>query len=415
MKHLPKTQGWLLLGTGAAITLLLSSCGSSEKVQATNLPDSGVVSVGVVKIGRKSLGRQLTLSSELVPYQEIEVYAKEAGYVNDIRVDYGSHVQAGEVMATLTIPELQDQVQQDDGAIKTAQNQITHAQNEVSRAQANYQALHNRYQRLSNVAKENPKMVAQQEVDDAQGNDNSAQAQVDAAQSNLEVAQSQVIQAEQKKKHDQDLFEYTKITAPFSGVVTQRYANKGTLMQAGTNSSTQAMPLVRLSEDDKFRLVIPVPESYVRYIRPGDRVNVLVPSLNQTFPGTVARSALDVKEETRTMHTEVDVLNTSRALVPGLYAEATLSLEQKGNALAVPLQALSRQNDQAAVLVVNSANKIETRNVSIGVQTDTDAEVISGLAEGDSVIVSDRSGLKAGQEVRPQEVQLQQYHQEDQK
>ena len=105
------------------------------------------------------------------------------------------------------------------------------------------------------------------------------------------------------------LFDYARITAPFAGVVTQRYANLGTLMQAGTSSSTQAMPLVRLSQDDLFRLVIPVPESYVRYIHIGDPVDVRIPALNKTFPGKVARFSVDVKADTRTMHTEVDVPN----------------------------------------------------------------------------------------------------------
>src|SRR6202021_49004 len=128
---------------------------------------------------------------------------------------------------------------------------------------------------------------------------------------------------------DQVLFDYSKITAPFDGVVTQRYANKGTLLQAGTNSSTQAMPLVKLSEDDLFRLVIPVPESDVRFIHLGDSVSVIVPSLNNpTFPGTVARFSEDVSEATRTMHTEVDVPNPQRILMPGMYAQATIALEK---------------------------------------------------------------------------------------
>ena len=132
-----------------------------------------------------------------------------------------------------------------------------------------------------------------------------------------DAAQSQLDFAKAKRQHDQVLFDYAKITAPFAGVVTQRYANLGTLMQAGTSSSTQAMPLVRLSEDDLFRLVIPVPESYVRYVRIGDPVSVRVSALNRTFPGKVARFSVDVKEDTRTMHTEVDVPNPTRQLMPG--------------------------------------------------------------------------------------------------
>jgi RND family efflux transporter MFP subunit len=192
-------------------------------------------------------------------------------------------------------------------------------------------------------------------------------------------------------------------------VVTQRFANLGTLMQAGTSSSTQAMPLVRLSQDDLFRLVIPVPESYVKYIHLGDAVSVNVPSLNRSFPGKVARFSVDVREDTRTMHTEVDVLNPGRVLLPGLYAEATITLEKKDGAIAVPVQAVDQENGNATVDVVDSSSKIESRKVVLGIQTATDAEVISGLQVGEMVVVSDRSGLKAGQSVQPKMIDVMQY------
>jgi RND family efflux transporter MFP subunit len=230
-------------------------------------------------------------------------------------------------------------------------------------------------------------------------------AQIEEAKSNLEAARSKLSEAEAKKEHDQVLFDYAKVTAPFAGIVTQRFANLGTLMQAGTNSSTQAMPLVRLSQDDLFRLVIPVPESYVRYIRIGDPVSVLVPSLNHRFPGKVTRFSVDVREDTRTMHTEVDVPNTDRVLLQGVYAEAIITLEKKENTLAVPLQAVD-QGEHNTVYVVTPANKIEVRPVTLGIQTATDAEVISGLSEGEAVVVSDRSSLKAGQQVLPKVIQL---------
>lgn len=409
-----------LFGLIAAGAGLSASCSNSEKVQAHNPGDPGTasaeVSVGVTKVGRKSLERTLELSSELVPYQEIDVYAKESGYVKELNVDYGTRVVKDQVMATLDIPELQSQLQQDDAAIKTAQNQVTHAQNELTRAKAQYTALHLQYDRLNKVSQSKPGLVAQQEVDDAQGKDLSAEAQVDASQSNLEVTQSQLESARAKRDHDQVLFDYVKITAPFAGVVTQRYANLGTLMQAGTNSSTQAMPLVRLSEDDRFRLVIPVPESYVHYIHVNDPVSVIVPSLNRTVPGKVARFSVDVREDTRTMHTEVDVMNPDRLLLPGLYAQARITLERKNNAISVPLQAVNQQNDQTTVFVVGSSNKVESRRVVLGIQTATDAEVVSGLQEGEMVVVSDRSSLKAGEQVHPQMIELVQYQgQEDQK
>jgi RND family efflux transporter MFP subunit len=215
-----------------------------------------------------------------------------------------------------------------------------------------------------------------------------------------------------KLAHDQSLFDYAKITAPFTGVVTDRYANLGTLVQAGTGSSTQAMPIVRLSEDDLFRLVIPVPESYVQYIHIGDAVDVRVPSLNRTFPGKVARFSVDVREDTRTMHTEVDVSNPQRVLVPGLYADAELVFDQAVNVLTVPVQALNREGNETTVFVVNESGILEDRTVRLGLRTADYAEILSGLKEGSEVVVSDRSALKAGEPVHAQEVPVMEYHEE---
>jgi RND family efflux transporter MFP subunit len=390
----------------------LSSCSGSgeKKVQASG----PTITVGVTKVEKKSLGRHITLSSELVPFQEIEVYAKESGYVKKLLVDYGTHVKAGQIMAILEIPELEAQLQEDLAEIKNATNQVSRAQHELTRYQAQYKALHLQYTRLNGVFESQPGIVAQQEVDDAQGKDLAASSQVDAGQAALEAAQSQLSVARAKLVHDQTLFDYSKITAPFPGIVTERYANLGTLVQAGTASSTQAMPIVKLSEDDLFRLVIPVPESYVQFIHVGDPVDVRVPSLDRTFPGKVARFSAGVREDTRTMHTEVDVRNQDGSLVPGIYAQADLTLEQREGVPSVPLQAVNHSADETSVLVVNANGEIEERPVSLGIQTATDAEVVTGLHEGEQVVVSDRGGLKVGEKVRPQLVQVMQYHEGNQ-
>ena len=383
---------------------LISCNGDEARVKAG--AKSADVTVGVVPVKSMPLSRSLTLSSELVPFQEIDVYAKESGYVKQLLVDYGTRVKEGELMAVLEIPELEQQLQQDDAAINSAADQVTHAEHEVSRYEAQHKVLHLQSDRLSGVAKAQPGLVAQQEVDDSSGRDLASEAQVESSQSNLSVMQSQLVAAKARRQHDQVLFDYARITAPFAGTVTQRYANLGTLVQAGTSSSTQAMPLVRLSYDAKFRLVIPVPESYVRYIKIGDTAKVSVPALSRTYTGTVARFSVDVKEDTRTMHTEVDIENTDRKLIPGLYAEATLALDRRDNAIAVPLQAVSQNGDRSTVDVVSPTGTIEPRNISLGIQTPKEAEVLSGLREGEMVVVSDRSSLKAGQQVHPSVVQL---------
>ncbi|MGD0872898.1 MAG: efflux RND transporter periplasmic adaptor subunit [Bryobacteraceae bacterium] len=396
----------------ALLTLLvcLGACSRSPTLSAGSGEEAeSVTTVGVTAVTRKPMMRQLTVSSELVPFQEIDVYAKESGYVKDLLVDYGSRVEKGQLMAVLEIPELEMQIQQDNAAIASAAERVTHAQHELDRLEAQHQVVHLQSDRLSGVEKTRPGLVAQQEIDDAKGKDLALEAQVEAGKSARQTAESQLDEAKAKQQRDQVMFDYARITAPFAGIVTQRFANQGALMQAGTSSSTQAMPLVRLSQDDLFRLVIPVPESYVKYIRIGDPVQVRVSSLDKVVPGKVARFSVDVNADTRTMHTEVDVPNPSHVLMPGLYAEATLTLEHKDSALVVPLQSVNQSGEQATILLVDPDNTLQERKITLGLQTATDAEVLSGLNQGDRVVVSDRSGLKAGLHVKPQVVEVLQY------
>ena len=390
----------------------LSSCsgGANTKVEANS---HLAVTVGVTKVVKKTLSRQITLSSELVPFQEIDVYAKESGYIQKLNVDYGSHVKQGQVMATLEIPELLAQLNEDRAEITNAINQINRAANELKRDEAKYNALHLEYTRLNGVFQTQPGIVAQQEVDDSQGKDLAAASQVDAGKAAFEAAQSELARAKAKLTHDQTLYDYSKIVAPFAGVVTQRFANLGALVQAGTTSSTQAMPIVRLSQDDLFRLVIPVPESYVRYIKVGDPVSVRVPSLNRSFPGKVTRFSVDVRQDTRTMHTEVDVKNPDHLLIPGLYAEANVELDEKENVPTVPLQALSHEGNKTKVFVVTPNGELDDREVKVGLQTASDAEILSGLNDGEQVVISDLSGLKAGERVHTQTMAVMQYHEQN--
>jgi RND family efflux transporter MFP subunit len=303
----------------------------------------------------------------------------------------------------LEIPELEAQLRQDQAALKSIGDQVTNAQHQLGRVEAQHKVLHLEYDRLNHVALSKPGLVAQQEVDELQGRDLAAEAQVEGAKANLAEVQSNSQVAQSKLERDQALFAYARITAPFDGVVTNRYANLGTLMQAGTNSSTQALPLVQLSQEDRYRLVIPVPETYVGYIKVGDPVKLNVPALHRSFPGRVARFASDVHEQTRTMRTEVDVPNPTGVLIPGVYAEATLTLNQSGEALTVPIVAIDRQGDTTNVTIVDQEGRVEIREVKLGIEGTNLVEVLSGVKLGDEVIVSDRAGLKPGQQVHPLE------------
>lgn len=389
------------------VCALLSTAGCGTNAQSAQRRSPGSPSassadsttVSVIPVEKRRLGTSLTLSSELIPFEEIDVYAKVAGYIKQLLVDYGTHVHQGQLMAILEIPELQAQLEQDQAAIKAASDQVIRAEHDIRGYQAQAKVAHLIYTRLSGVADSKPGLVAQQEVDDAQAKDASSAAQLQSAESALANAQSEMAVVQAKLKHDQALYQYSRIVAPFDGVVTQRYANLGALMQAGTNSSTQAMPLVRLSQENLFRLSIPVPESYVRYIRIGDTVQVRIPALAATFPGHVTRFSVQVAQDTRTMYTEVDVENRTGQLMPGLYAEATLSLQEKGT-LCVPIQALDRQGARTMVDIVNRANRVETRDITPGIQTPDYIEVLAGVREGERVIVSDRTALTPGETVK---------------
>ena len=389
-----------------AIALTASCARRDVSAKANDSPIStaeDVVGTAIVKL--RPVAERLTLSSELVPFQEIEVYAKEAGYVKELSVDYGSHVRKGQIMAVLEVPELQAQLDEDTAAIRAQQDQVARAESEVGRAKAQHNMVHLQYQRLAGVAKAQAGLVAQQEVDDAEGKDLAAESQMEAAKGTYQGSQSQLIVAKAKLSHDQALYDYSKITAPFDGVVTQRYANLGALMQAGT-TSTQATPLVRLSDESLYRLVIPVPESDVKYIHVGDPVALRVPALNNlTVRGKVARFSVDVSGATRTMHTEVDIPNADGKLIPGTYAEADITLGNNPAALVVPLQAIDRQGDQTSVMVVDPDNRIQIKQVALGIQMPDYVAVSSGLAAGQQVVVSDRSGLKAGQTIKPKPLQ----------
>jgi RND family efflux transporter MFP subunit len=175
------------------------------------------------------------------------------------------------------------------------------------------------------------------------------------------------------------------------------------MIQAGTASQTQAMPVVRLSQTSMLRLILPVPESAVSTVHIGQAVEVRVPTMNRSFPGRVARFTGKLSESTRTMDTEVDVPNPNLLLLPGMYAEVDLTLAMRKKALSIPSAAIDPKGE---VMVVTPNNRIEVRKLAIGLESSDRVEVKSGLNEGDMVVVAGRSALQLGEEVKPKVVTL---------
>lgn len=391
--------------------LALTSCSRTDRpnenkqFEALAAPN-GAVTVGVTKVTRKNLSQGLTLAAEFRPYQEINLYAKVAGYLKTITVDVGDRVRQGQVIATLEVPEFQNDLVQAAASKTRSEKDVVRARSELQRAQSAYDVAKLTYSRLEAVGKSRPNLLAQQEIDDALAKMQEAEAQLNASKAALSVAEEQVRVQDADEAKVKTLVSYTIITVPFSGVITKRYADQGAMIQQGTASQTQAMPLVRLSQIDLLRLILPVPESVVPRVHVGRVVKVKAPSLNQTFEGKVSRFADQVDAATRTMETEVDVPNPRLILKPGMYAYADLELDQKKDAVVLSVQAVNRKENKASVMLVDAQQKLESREIVTGMETPDIVEVLSGLSPGDLVVIGNTSQLKPGQSVIPKEIKI---------
>jgi len=365
-------------------------------------PPSRPAAVALVQ--RRALSNSVTLSGEFRPFQEVDVHAKVAGYIRVIHVDVGDHVHRGQVLAVLEVPELKAELQGANASVRRSKDAVRRAKSDLQRAQSLHDAAHLNYSRLNEASATRPGIIAQQELDDALAKDKEGEAQISAYEAALSEAQNQLDVALASEKQYTALSDYTNIVAPFDGVVTKRYADTGALVQAGTSSSTQAMPVVRVAETDVCRLTVPVPESAVPEVHLGTSVQVHVQALNRSFEGKVARFAEAVDPETRTMHTEVDVKNTGGKLVQGMYAEVSLVLATKDGTLTVPIQAVVRNGSEATVLVVNAQNRLEERRVEPGLEGTRWVEVVSGLKENDRVLIGSRSEYRVGDRVEPKPI-----------
>ena len=368
------------LGTGAVLLLAAIFAiwfSRHARAQTAGNHDTAPTAVaGVAKVEREDLFKAVQYLAEFRPYEEVELHAKVSGFVSQMNVDFGDKVKAGQLLATLEVPELQADLDRAEAA--------------AVKAAVDYTNAHLIYTRLLAVNHDHPNLVAQQELDTAAASDQSSAAAIAAAKADAEKYQT--------------LVDYTKITAPFDGVVTRRYIDPGALIQAGTSSDTH--PLLRVSDNYRLRLDFPVTVDYVKDIQVGAPVEVKVDSLNgKEFIGTISRFTGNVSEETRKMTTEIEVTNQDLQLVPGMYATVTLKVEKHPNVLSIPIEAVSAGR-KPTVFVVNANNEIEERPITTGLETPDKYEVLSGVREGDLVIIGNRAAFQAGQKVEPKLVQV---------
>jgi RND family efflux transporter MFP subunit len=380
------------------LALGISGCkGKEEKNKAA----ATTIRAAVATVKREPVSKQLTVAGEFIPFQEVELHAKVAGYIQRINVDIGDRVHKGQVLATLEVPELTAQVTGAEAGVRHSQEEIALAKSEVARAEADHATLHMAAQRLEQAAAARPGMIAQQELDDAEAKDRASEAQVAVAKSRVAAQEQQMDVARAERMHYVSLADYSRITAPFDGVVTWRYADTGALIQAGT-SNVGSMPIVKVAQVRILRLRIPVPESLAAYVRDGDTADVRVQATGDHFTGRVVRTTGALDRTTRSLQVEVDVPNPESKLPPGMYADVTLQIAGNPDALTVPVQAVDRESEGASVLVVNASGVVEKRRVRIGLETPNLVQILDGVQEGEHVIVGDLGSFAAGQHVAAQ-------------
>ncbi len=316
------------------------------------------------------------MQAEFKPYTEVDLHAKVSGYLRELKVDLGDTVKAGDVIATLEVPELREDLAKSDAA--------------TARAEASYKDAHQQFTRLANARRAQPDLIAQQDLDIAEAKDAAAAAALAEAK------------AEREKVRTME--SYTRIVAPFDGVVTKRYADPGALIQAGTSSHSQALPLVRLSQNHRLRLSFPLSLSYLDAIKVGESCEVDLGGKLGRRSVTIARFSRRISTDTRTMTAEADVANADLALIPGMYATVLLKVDRRPKALSIPVEAVAGTK-QPTALVVNAKGTIEERALKLGLETPSHYEVLSGLSEGELVMIGSRTQVRAGQAVAAKRIE----------
>jgi RND family efflux transporter MFP subunit len=395
-----KRTFWLLAGV-IGVVLVIGIISLPTRHKASQSMAAEIPSASVAAVERGSISHILSLAGQFQPYQVIDVHPKVSGFIRSIYVDIGDKVRQGQTLAVLEVPELQAQLQGTVAQVARSKDEIVRAQHDVARAEAEYAALHANNDRMQAAAKAQPGLIAQQELDDTQSKDLAAAAQVDAAKAALSAAQGAAQVASADNQRVSAIQNYTRVTAPLDGVITWRYADTGALIQSGTDSNNQALPIVKLSESGLLRLRMPVPENAVRYVKVGDKLQIRVDALGRSFTGKVVRFTRDVNFETRTMETEVDVENKDLSIDPGMYANTELELDHVENVLTIPVEALVLKGNREIVYVLDSDHRVHQRTVQVGLEGSALAEIKSGLAQGERVIVGGQEKYEEGEQVRP--------------
>lgn len=369
-------------------SLALVSCGheSSAGTQSvTPASASSLPQVDVVLVQSKKLKATVSLPAELAPYEAVDLYARETGFVKSIRVDRGSTVRQGDLIAEIEAPELVARRAQANAAYQSAESQFASGQAKLAADQATYEHM--------SAAAKTPGVIAPNDLDIAQKTTQSDQANVDALRKTADASQEALRAVSQ-------LESYLRIVAPFDGQVTTRFVHPGALVGPAGGAGTTT-PIVHIETVTRHRLVVPVPENDVTAVPEGSAVKFTVPSFpGRTFSAPIARISHGVDTKTRTMPVELDVRDPKAELVPGTFCNVQWPISRAYSTLFVPTSAVGSDLERTFVVRI-SDHRTEWVDVKTGPRVDNLVEVFGDLKDGDEVANRGTDQLRPGTEILP--------------
>src|SRR5438270_829998 len=369
------------LGAGAIIAErhLAASPAPAKSAEVESRPP-----VEVVHPRRVTVAQRRQTNATLAAFEEADLFAKVTGYVADVRVDIGDHVKAGQVLAVIDLPEMEKQLAEDEAQLASKQSALETARRQVDHDKANRTLQDITLKRQEALFKDH--WVPAQMVDQTLADAAVAKANVGVAKASRTLAAHQIDPAAATVEKTKALLAYSQIVAPFDGVVARRLVNRGDLVQAPTGTLMTAMFTVQ--RIDPIRVFCDVPENDVPYLHIGDPAIIKPVGLDgKPFIGKVTRSSLRLDPETRNMRTEIDLPNPKERLYPGMYAEVSLEMNRRPDALTVPAAAVGSDSDGTFVDTITD-NCVTRLAIKTGLTDNGRIEVTTGLSEETPVVAS---------------------------
>jgi RND family efflux transporter MFP subunit len=321
----------------------------------------------VVAPERGAPQQEIVLPGTMQAFTDAAIYARVPGYLRKWYVDLGSRVRAGQVLADIDTPEVDQQLEQ--------------ARADLATTEANARLAQSTAERYRDLIRTDS--VSKQDLDNANGS--------------LEAKATAVTSAKANVRRLEQLKAFGKITAPFDGVVTARNTDVGALIDSGSN----AKELFHVAAVHRLRVFVNVPEVYSRAARPGMQADLTLTEFpGHPFTGTLARTAQSIDVASRTLLTEIDVENPKGELLPGSYAEVHLKLPSEASTFKLPINAIIFRTEGVRIALVGADGKVILQPVTLGRDYGNSLEVVSGLNGGERIIINAPDSIEAGQAVR---------------